>query len=287
MLSNKQSSRSLVSFLVAWSFLILTVTGLVLYVVPQGRVAYWTHWSLAGMEKEQWAWVHMMFGGVFIVTGALHLFFNWNTFMTFLAGRVKGHMRVKREVLIATLLTLFIFVTSVARWPPSSWIIDLNARIKDAWVTSPASEPPFGHAEEVSLAAIARRMQLDLDQGIAALRAQGVQFDDTSQTLERIARHNGITPMAVYAILASFQRATDKGFAGLTAEEVEAKLAGSGLGQKTLAQLSVVLGVDEATAFARLRAAGVEATREDKVKDVAERYALRPVELAMRMLALP
>ena len=33
--------------MLTWAFIVLAVTGLVLEVVPQGRVAHWTHWSLA------------------------------------------------------------------------------------------------------------------------------------------------------------------------------------------------------------------------------------------------
>ena len=58
MRKNKQSIRSLTAFIVTWAFIVLMVTGLVLYVVPHGRVAYWVQWSLAGMEKDQWAWVY-------------------------------------------------------------------------------------------------------------------------------------------------------------------------------------------------------------------------------------
>lgn len=63
LIKNKQSARSLTAFLVTWSFVVLTVNGIVLYVVPQGRIAYWVHWSLVGMEKEQWGWVHSVDGG--------------------------------------------------------------------------------------------------------------------------------------------------------------------------------------------------------------------------------
>ena len=63
MIKHKQSTRSLVAFLVTWSFLVLTVTGIVLYIVPHGHIAFRVHWSLLGLEKEQWAGVHMMFGG--------------------------------------------------------------------------------------------------------------------------------------------------------------------------------------------------------------------------------
>ena len=89
MMKNKHSTRSLIAFLVTWSFLVLTLTGIVLYVVPEGRVAYWVHWSLAGMGKDQWAWVHMMFGGLFIVTGITHLYFNWKPFKAYFAVYIR------------------------------------------------------------------------------------------------------------------------------------------------------------------------------------------------------
>ena len=106
MLKNKQSSRSLIAFIVTWAFVILTITGLVLYVVPQGRVAYWTHWSLLGLGKEQWGDVHMMFGGIFIITGIVHLYFNWKPFKKFLADRVKGKLQLKQEFVIEGSLLL-------------------------------------------------------------------------------------------------------------------------------------------------------------------------------------
>ena len=40
MIKNKQSLRSPIAFSVTWAFVVLTVTGIVLYIVPQGRIAY-------------------------------------------------------------------------------------------------------------------------------------------------------------------------------------------------------------------------------------------------------
>jgi hypothetical protein len=284
MQTNKQPWRSLISFLVTWSFLVLTVTGLVLYIVPQGRVAYWVHWSLAGMEKEQWGWVHMIFGGVFIVCGMLHLAFNWKPFMSFLAARAKGHFELKREVVIATAITLAIFGVSAANLPPASWIIDLNTRIKASWVTSPELEPPFGHAEEVSLAALSRRMDLDLDKAIAALQQQGMMVSGRGDSLERIARANGLTPMDVYAIIRVAEVAPSKAIEKLSAEDIEARFAGTGLGRKTLATLSDTVGIAPQTALQRLAAAGISATADDTAKSVADAHDLTPIELLQIML---
>ena len=187
MRKNKQSSRSLIAFIVTLAFLILTVTGLVLYVVPQGRAAYWTHWSLLGLGKEQWGDVHMMFGGIFIIAGIVHLYYNWKPFKKFLADRVKGRLQLKQEFVIAMAFSLVIIVMSIFHIPPVSWVFDLNQTLKESWVTSPELEPPFGHAEEVSLAGLSRRMNLDLQQGVIALKGAGFSFSGPQDSLEKIA----------------------------------------------------------------------------------------------------
>ena len=278
MVKNKQPVRSLTAFLVTWSFAVLTLTGLVLYVVPQGRVAYWVHWSLLGMEKEQWAWVHMMFGGIFIVAGMIHLYFNWGPFKKFLAGKVKGHLEVKREVYIATALTVGIFVLSAFNLPPASWVIELNDRIKGSWVTSPELEPPFGHAEEVSLAGIARRMGLDLAQGVQNLREAGLQFGGRKDSLEKIARANDTTPMAVYGIFRKQKAAAPK-TPPRTAEGIEARYAGTGLGRATLSELFERVGIEPEIGLSRLKAVGIEAKAQENAREVSERYGVTPVDL--------
>ena len=283
MLKNKQSLRSLMSFMVTWSFLILTVTGIVLYVVPHGRVAYWVHWSMLGMEKEQWGWVHMMFGGVFILTGALHLYFNWKPFMKYLAGRVQGHLALKREVLIATGLTLAIFIVSVFNLPPASWVIELNSSIKSTWVTSPELEPPFGHAEEASIAGIARRMDLDLDRALVNLQAADIVFASKRDSLEKVARANGITPMQVYATIKQNNLPKDQP-PPANAEEIEARFAGTGLGRQTLSELFVTIDVDPVDGMARLKHAGIEASEEETAREIADRYDASPIDLVQILL---
>ena len=287
MIKNKQSTRSLTAFLVTWSFLVLTVTGIVLlYIVPQGRVAYWVHWSLAGLEKEQWGWVHMMFGGVFIVTGVLHLYFNWKPFKKYLAGRVQGQLQVKRELIVSLVLTLLITVLSIYNLPPASWVFDLNERIKNAWITSPELEPPFGHAEEASLAGIARRMDLDLKSSLAALQAEGIRFNSERDSLEQVGRSNGITPMAVYAVMRPFEKVTEPLPTALTPEEVEARFAGTGLGRKSLSEICAKLGLDIAVALERLETAGIPGQADDNARKLSERHGLSPIDL-MKVMLVP
>ncbi len=281
MFANKHPARSLTAFLVTWSFLILTISGVVLYIVPQGRIAYWVHWGLWGLEKEDWGHVHMMFGGLFIVTGILHLYFNWKPFKKYLAERISGQYRVSRELAISLLLSILILAGSIWEVPPVSWVFDLNKTVKDAWVTGPDLEPPFGHAEEISLAGIARRMNLDLPKAEQALLDAGFKVADRGDSLDRIARDNDTTPMAIYGVIRRFplkQEATAP-LKPLTAEELEAKFAGTGLGRKGVNEVAAAAGIAPAQARARLLQAGVQYGADETLRDIAERQGVSPIDL--------
>ncbi len=281
MFANKHPARSLTAFLVTWSFLILTISGVVLYIVPQGRIAYWVHWGLWGLEKEDWGHVHMMFGGLFIVTGILHLYFNWKPFKKYLAERISGQYRVSRELAVSLLLSILILAGSIWEVPPVSWVFDLNKTVKDAWVTGPDLEPPFGHAEEISLAGIARRMNLDLPKAEQALLDAGFKVADRGDSLDRIARDNDTTPMAIYGVIRRFplkQEAT-AALKPLTAEELEAKFAGTGLGRKGVNEVAAAAGIAPAQARARLLQAGVQYGADETLRDIAERQGVSPIDL--------
>lgn len=286
MLSSKQPVRSLVSLLVTWSFLILTVTGLVLYVVPHGRVAYWVHWSFAGMEKDQWGWAHMVFGGVFILTGIAHLYFNWKPFTAFLVGKVKGHLALKREILIASAVTVFLFATSVTNVPPASWVISLNEGVKSSWVSSPELEPPFGHAEEVSIAGLARKLRLELEPALAELERQGFVGVGPTATLEDLARANGTIPMKVFAVIRQYKVRSPEPIGELTFEELEARYSGTGLGRKALSELCDTAGVTSSVCLERLSRSGIAADLEQKTKLVAEKHDKTPLEI-LALLSTP
>ena len=73
--------------------------------------------------------------------------------------------------------------------------------------------------------------------------------------------------------------------AAITAEEVELRYAGTGLGQKTLAEIAETTGVPLETMLARLQAAGIEATAGDKMKAVAKDHDdMPPIDLLKVML---
>lgn len=284
MVRNKQSSRAFIAFLVTWSFLVLTITGLVLYIVPQGRIAFWTQWSMLGLGKEGCGDVHILFGAIFIVTGIVHLYFNWKPFRNYLAQRVKDHLQLKQELLTSLIATSLLIVGAIAAVPSISWIFELNEQIKNSWASVPGSEPPFGHAEEVVLPALARRADFELSAALDTWRAANIRVDDERSTLLRIAKANGTTPAALYALIPKRRVVKNIPSAFLDPHEIEQQLMGTGIGGKTLEDLAADQNVETAVAIGRLQTLGIQAAPEDKLKSIAEGAGTRPIEIAKAVL---
>jgi hypothetical protein len=281
---NKTSTRSLVVFLMVWSFIVLTVTGLILYVAPLGCIAFWTHWRLLGLGKEQWGGLHVISGVMLLVTGALHLYFKWKPFKKNLSELLQTRLRSRQELILSLVLTLILVGLSVANLPPASWVLQLNDAVKSAWVSSPELEPPFAHAEEVSLAGLAKRMGLDLGQSLSRLWDAGLVFNGPQDSLQQIALGNDTTPMAVYGLIRGAKQQGEPVIGPLTPKDVEAWLGGSGLGRKTLGQICAAAGLEESIALRRLNKLGISASAQDKAKSVAERYDLTPMDLVKIMM---
>ena len=72
---------SLTAFL---SFFVVLLTSIVLYIVPQGRIAYWADWRLWSLSKGQWGDVHINVGCLFLLALSLHIYYNWKPIVLYL-----------------------------------------------------------------------------------------------------------------------------------------------------------------------------------------------------------
>lgn len=276
--------RNFTSFMVTAAFLVSVVSGIVLYVVPEGRIANWVDWNLVGMTKPDWGNLHIVFALVFLIGGIFHLFvFNWASFKAYLARRVSGKLdyrKPRREMMAALTLSLALTVASIAEWQPVAALFDLNAAAKAAWVTSPELEPPFGHAEDSSLAGLARKMGIDLPAAMAALKEKGIAIESAQKKMVDIAHANGISPMALYAVVRPLEPKPEASATkAMTAEDVDVAFGGTGVGRKTLRDVLAMTAVPEDLARTRLGAAGLAADLAATLKDIASARDLTPMDV--------
>ncbi|MGB5619617.1 MAG: DUF4405 domain-containing protein [Desulfobacterales bacterium] len=69
--------RKITSLTAGLAFIVMLVTSIILYVVPQGRVAYWADWKLWGLTKTDWGNIHINLGLLFLIALFLHIYYNW------------------------------------------------------------------------------------------------------------------------------------------------------------------------------------------------------------------
>jgi ABC-type Fe3+-siderophore transport system permease subunit len=83
------SMRKITSLTATLSFVLTVTTSIILYIVPQGRVAYWSDWRMWGLTKTQWGDVHINVGLLFLLALFLHIYYNWKPLMAYLKDRSK------------------------------------------------------------------------------------------------------------------------------------------------------------------------------------------------------
>lgn len=194
------SLRGFTSLLLAASFLVMCFSGVILYLAPQGRVANWTGWTMVGLEKEEWAAVHTTNSILFVLVGLLHLCLNLGVFWSYIKRKAEAGLNLKLEMAIAAVVTvIFVWGTTAQVWPFGK-VADLNDRIKAHWARQMGASPG-AHAEELTLAELAERIKVPLDQLVEALRQEGYSNAGPGIILAELARAKGQTPSQVFVVI--------------------------------------------------------------------------------------
>ena len=87
-MEKKFNRRAFISLYIVISFLIMTVSGLILFLAPPGRIANWTDLTIIGLTKSQWQTLHTVFTFLFVIAAAFHIYYNWRLINLFLINPV-------------------------------------------------------------------------------------------------------------------------------------------------------------------------------------------------------
>lgn len=259
---------SLTSFL---SFIITLITSVILYIVPEGRVAYWADWHLLGLSKGQWGDIHVTVGTLFVVALVLHIWLNWKPITTYMKNRAREMVVMTPPMVISIIITLFVTIGTLFQLPPMQQVLDLSASIKSDAVAI-YGNPPYGHAELSPLKKFCGFLGLDPDKALAALHDAGYDASITVKTsIKEIANMQGVSPQRVFDDI----RAGLGGdpFAALPATPPE------GTGKIKLADICKTFGLPEADTVARLKDKGITASVDMTMKEIAKQNGLSPKEV--------
>lgn len=262
---NRFSWRAFISFGLTYSFAILLVTGVILYIAPPGRYANWVNWKIARFSKEEWQALHTVFSLTFAVLSVLHLFvINWRTFLSYLKTKREGAFSKKREFALSTILTLFFLAGIIYSVSPFSLITEWGEQAKASWEKAEEAAP-VPHAELLTLNQVTAELKLtSVEEITAKLSNHQIKFENTEQTLADIASQNETTPAEIYSIISKKQASERQG---------------SGIGRKTLEQFANDAGISAEEAMRILSEKGIKAEKGQTLREIGEQNNLPPRDI--------
>ena len=264
----KFSWKGWVSLFTFLSFVIDTVSGIILYIAPPGRIANWTNWKVWGLTKEEWGAVHTIFGYVLLIIICFHIYYNWKIFWNYIWSKMRKAFNLKREMTAAIILSIVVFMGTLWDIPPFSSTMDLGTAIKDSWEENKA-DVPEAHAELKTLEEFAATINVPLDQIQQTLKDKGYQFSGASETMAEIAERNNTSPNALFDAIKT----------GGAQPEVQKSIKGSGMGQKSIEQVCQEMGIPLDEALNRLKVKGIDAKANDRLKEIGSKNELTPMDV--------
>lgn len=264
--------RKTVSLIALFSFFLMLISSVVLYIIPEGRVAYWANWSVFSLDKPQWTNVHITVGALFVLTGILHAILNRRALVLGMKKTIGEQFKTPVPLLISLTLTLFVFFGTLFSFQPMQQLVNWNAQIKQ-YQSDTLGNPPFAHAEQSTVERFCQMMQLDAQEALNQLKSQNLNGDITKDTtLLQIANANGMTPQQVYALMRQSASATNPCcLLPLSFPE--------GMGKRKLEDFAKEFGLSVDDVVKKLADKGITASPEETFRQIANLHNISVEEI--------
>jgi len=277
--------RAFFSVLTALSFIGMAFTGVILFVVPPGRIANWTGWTLLGLTKHQWIGLHDWFSIIFVVASVFHVYLNWKLFVSYFKSKVSKAFALRIEWALALVVCGVVFFGTLGDVTPFSSLLVWNENIKHSW-DSPQQRAPIPHAELLTLTELAEQVRdVKLESMLTNLKARGIEVKSTDVVLGELAEDYNMTPARLYDI-ALGQAGRGRGHGGPEqGERYGQGGSGRGIGQMTLKDYCSQTGFDVNTAVKKLQDAGFKAGPDMTIRGIADTAGVHPSQIRILLEA--
>ena len=192
--------RKFVSFSSFLTFTLLALSGLTMFLRPEGSIARWTGWEIFWLNKKGWEAVHVALSALFVILATTHIVLNRKALWKYLKDRVAGTFRFGREMAGAGALVLAVLITAVFLWWPASGLMSLRSSVKEGKGILDVA-PPVLDADMLPLTEIAKIAGVAAPSIVHGLRGLGYQVEGPDDTLEKIAKERGTTPEKLYLLI--------------------------------------------------------------------------------------
>ena len=263
--------RKITSMTMLLSLIVLTINSIMLYVVPEGRIAYWADWKFWGLTKGDWGAQHTTVGVLFLIAGVLHIFYNWKPILAYMKNKTRQIRVFTGSFNVALVVTAIFVVGTYYNIPPMSTILHISESIKDSAAVT-YGEPPYGHAESSTLKMFAKRENLDIGKSMELLEEAGIQVNGKEDILKDVAGANNRSPKQIYDIMKPALNTDQEENVASFPDAPE-----SGWGKKVLSDACDEFGLDLDQIVTKLGDKGLVAEAEMNIKEIASANDIDPM----------
>ncbi|NTV92177.1 MAG: DUF4405 domain-containing protein [Chlorobiaceae bacterium] len=136
------SWRIFISFGLCIAFIILLVSGVILYIAPSGKPASGVAFRLIGLTKPEWQNQHIIFGFAFSVIALFHLLvINWKAFVSYLKAKASEGFKSPVEFFVIVLLTVLFGLGTYYKIQPFSSILEFGKSVSKTLAPQGVKQP--------------------------------------------------------------------------------------------------------------------------------------------------
>ena len=125
--------RKITSFIMLYSFIIMVLSGIMLFISPFGRLSMMIQWEFFGLDKMQWQALHLIFMLIFTIGGILHIFYNYKAIKNYLKSKSKKIVVFTAANTIAVAITAGLFYVTIQHMEPFESFVKMNKSFNDYW----------------------------------------------------------------------------------------------------------------------------------------------------------
>lgn len=125
--------RKIISFVMLYSFIIMVLSGIMLFISPFGRLAMMIRWEMLGLDKMQWQALHLIFMLIFTLAGLLHIFYNYKAIKNYLKSKSKKIVVFTSANVAAIAITGVLFYVTIQHMEPFESFVKMNKSFNDYW----------------------------------------------------------------------------------------------------------------------------------------------------------
>ncbi len=125
--------RKITSFVMLYSFIIMVLSGIMLFISPFGRLSMMIKWEMLGLDKMQWQALHLIFMLIFMVGGVIHIYYNIKPIKNYLKGKSKKVVIFTSSHIMALVVTISLFYVTINHMEPFESFVKMNKSFNEYW----------------------------------------------------------------------------------------------------------------------------------------------------------